>query len=60
VTPAEVEAERLAIALEAGVEPRRAQHIAACERVWAAAREMGTEYRCECGAHPRAAEGGRR
>jgi hypothetical protein len=59
LTPAEVRDERLAIALEAGVEPRRAQAIAECERVWAAAREMRQPWRCDCGAHPRASEGSR-
>jgi hypothetical protein len=56
VTPAEAAAERLAIATEAGVPEARAREIAECERVWAAAREMGTRWQCECGAHPRAME----
>lgn len=59
MSPREVEAERLAVCVEAGVPEARAREIAACERVWAAAREMRQPWRCECGAHPRASEGSR-
>jgi hypothetical protein len=48
--------ERLAIALEAGVPPRRAQAVAECERVRAEAAETGQPWRCECGAGHRALE----
>lgn len=52
MTPAEVAAERLAIALEAGVPEARARELAECERVWATARVTRSAWRCQCGAHP--------
>lgn len=57
---ADLEAERLAICLEAGTPPERAERIARCERLRdtarAAAPLLGAfGLRCVCGAHaPRA------
>jgi hypothetical protein len=49
-------AERLAIAIEAGVDEARAAVIAECERARAEAAETGQPWRCECGAGHRALE----